>query len=86
MKQVLDDGKKNVQTKEKVWKRRKMSIIALLCFAPRLDQTTSKKGVDYQDRRLPTAVWLYPGGPGEPYKSLLIKSGQFIDDLMSLGH
>lgn len=24
--------------------------------------------------------------PGEPNKSLLIKSGQFIDDLMSLGH
>lgn len=26
------------------------------------------------------------GARGEPHKSLLIKSGQFIDGLMSLGH
>lgn len=39
--------------------------------------------------RQTTSYWgliVPPGAQGEPYKSLLIKSGQFIDGLMSLGH
>lgn len=65
-----------------------ISAVTPLWIEARPGQTTTEKGADYQDRRLPTttAVWLSPRGPErEAYKSLLIKTRPFIDGLMSLG-
>lgn len=55
---ILGDGKKKKSARQKI---REMSRVDL-STAPRRGHL--QKGVGYQDRRLPTASWLYPGGPG----------------------
>lgn len=64
-----------------------MGGVAAYCIGVRPGRTTAEKRGKLSSQT--TSYWsliIPPEAQGEPYKSLLIKTGQFIDGLMSLGH